>query len=131
MKVFLSYASQDRALAAAINRALSYQGHDVFFDREDLPPGEEFHNRIREAIEGSDLFVFLISEDAIDAASYTLSELEIAQKVIEHPHGRLLPVLLSPVPFARLPAFLKAVTVLEPSGDITAAVADAVHLIAR
>jgi formylglycine-generating enzyme required for sulfatase activity len=131
MKVFLSYASQDRALAAAIHRALSHQGHDVFFDREDLPPGEEFHNRIREGIERSDLFVFLISEHALDAASYTLSELEIAQKVIEQPHGRLLPVVLSPVPFAKLPAFLKSVTVLETSGDITAAVADAVHRIAR
>jgi formylglycine-generating enzyme required for sulfatase activity len=131
MKVFLSYASQDRACAAAINRTLLDQGHDVFFDREDLPPGEEFHNRIRQGIERSDLFVFLISEHALDAASYTLSELEIAQKVIGRPPGRLLPVLLSPIPFAELPAFLKSVTVLETSGDITAAVADAVYRIAR
>ncbi|MGH8666160.1 MAG: toll/interleukin-1 receptor domain-containing protein, partial [Burkholderiales bacterium] len=92
MKVFLSYASQDRALAAAINRTLSHQDHDVFFDREDLPPGEEFHNRIRQGIEQCDLFVFLVSEHALDPASYTLSELEIAQKVIKRPHGRLLPV---------------------------------------
>ena len=131
MKVFLSYASEDRALAAAINRALLHQGHDVFFDRDDLPPGEEFHNRIRHGIEQCDLFVFLISEHALDSASYTLSELEIAQKVIARPHGRLLPVRVAPVAFTRLPGFLKSVTVLETSGDITAAVADAVHRIAR
>lgn len=131
MKIFLSYASQDRALAAAINRTLSHQDHDVFFDRDDLPPGEEFHNRIRQGIEQCDLFVFLISEHALDPASYTLSELEIAQKVIQRPHGRLLPVLLAPIAFARLPGFLKSVTVLETSGDVTAAVADAVHRIAQ
>lgn len=131
MRIFLSYASQDRDLAGAINRALLHQDHDVFFDRDDLPPGGEFHNRIRSAIERCDLFVFLISEHALDPASYTLTELEIAQKVIQRPHGRLLPVLLAPMPFARLPEFLKSVTVLETSGDLTAAVADAVHRIAR
>src|SRR5690606_3644359 len=123
--------SEDRALAASINRALLHQGHDVFFDRDDLPPAEEFHNRIRQGIEQCDLFVFLISEHALDPASYTLSELEIAQKVIVQPHGRLLPVRLAPIAFTRLPAFLKSVTVLETSGNITAAVADAVHRIAR
>ena len=131
MKVFLSYASPDRALAAAINRTLVHQGHDVFFDREDLPPGEEFHNRIRAAIAQSDVFVFLISQHAIDPASYTLTELEIAQQLIERPHGRLLPVLVEPIPFARLPEYLKSVTVLETTGDVTAAVAAAVHGIGR
>ena len=62
MKIFLSYASQDRAIAQSINRALLEQGHNVFFDRDDLPPGEEYHIQIRRAIERADLFVFLVSE---------------------------------------------------------------------
>lgn len=131
MKVFLSYASQDRAIADEIHRALLDQGHDVFFDRDDLPPGEEYHARIRRAIEQSDLFVFLVSPDAIDAGSYTLNELDIAGKAIRNVSGRVLPVLLRPTPFDRLPAFVKAVTVLETSGNIPAAVADAVHRIDR
>jgi len=131
MKVFLSYASQDREAASAINRALLNQGHDAFFDREDLPPGEEFHMRIRRAIERSDLFVCLVTEHALDPGSYTLTELDIAQKVLARTHGRLLPVLLEPIPFARLPEFLTSVTVLDTQGDITAAVADAVDRIAR
>ncbi len=130
MKIFLSYASQDRPLAEAINRALLEQGHDVFFDREDLPPGEEFHARIRRAIEASDLFVFLVSEAAIDPGSYTLNELDIAGKKFRQASGRLLPVLLRPMAFDRLPAFLSSVTVLESPGNIPASVADAVHRIA-
>lgn len=131
MNVFLSYAAEDRATAAALHRALVEQGHEVFFDREDLPAGEEFHVRIRRAIEASDLFVFLASEHALDDGSYTLSELAIVERSARRLSGRLLPVLLGPLPVARLPLALRAVTVLQPAGDVVAAVADAVHALAR
>lgn len=108
MKIFLSYASQDRDVAQSIHRALVEQGHDVFFDREDLMPSEEFHNHIRRSIERADLFIFLISENAIDPGSYTLNELDIAEKVLKQASGRLLPVLLQPIPFDRLPTFKRS-----------------------
>jgi formylglycine-generating enzyme required for sulfatase activity len=131
MKIFLSYASEDRAAAAAIRLALRAQGHDVFFDRDDLPPGEEFDARIRRAIEQSDLFVFLVSPQALDRGSYTLTELSIAEKAWTHPTGRLLPVLLRATPLDAMPAVVKSVTLLEPQGNITGSVADAVYRIAR
>jgi formylglycine-generating enzyme required for sulfatase activity len=129
MRIFLSYASQDRDAARAIELSLREQGHDVFFDRDDLPPGEEFHNRIRKAITQSHLIVFLVSPDAVDAGSYTLTELEIAEKTWNRPGGRVLPVILKPTPIASLPPFLSSVTFLETSGNIPAAVAAAVHRI--
>lgn len=131
MKVFLSYASEDRPTAAALNRALLEQGHDVFFDRDDLPVGEEFHVRIRRAIEGADLFVFLVSDHALDAGSYTLSELGIVERAWKRLSGRVLPVMLAMLPIERLPLALRAVTVLQPSGDVVAAAADAVHALTR
>jgi formylglycine-generating enzyme len=130
MKIFLSYASQDREIAQNINRALLEQGHDVFFDREDLMPGDEFHNQIRRTIENADLFVFLISEHAIDPGSYTLNELDIAEKKMKQASGRLLPVMLQPMPLDQIPAFAKSVTLLQSMGNIPAAVADAVNRIA-
>ena len=130
MKIFLSYASQDRQVADTINRALNEQGHDVFFDRDDLPPGEEFNTRIRRSIENADLFVFLISEHAIDPGSYTLNELEMAEHRLRQPSGRMLPVMLAPVPLDRLPAFVKSVTLLQSPGNVAAAVAEAVDRIA-
>lgn len=127
MKIFLSYASQDRAVADQINRALLEQGHDVFFDREDLPPGEEFHIRIRRAIERTDLFIFLISASALDPGSYTLNELDIAERRFTRPSGRMLPVLLHATSIQHLPAFLSSVTLLDSPGNVVAATADAVH----
>lgn len=131
MKIFLSYASQDRPTAALIHRALREQDHDVFFDREDLPAGEEFHARIRRAIEDAHLLIFLISPHALDAGSYTLTELAIAERVFRQVSGRFLPVMVQPVDYPALPALVTAVTILETQGDIPAAVADAVHRIAR
>ena len=112
MKVFLSYASQDIVSAKAIYLALRDQGHSVFFDRAELPAGDEYHNRIRVAVEKSRLFLFLISPNAIDAGSYTLTELDIAEKTGK----KILPVLLEKTPIEALPASIKAITFLQPEG---------------
>jgi hypothetical protein len=127
VRIFLSYASEDRAVAQAVHLALQAEGHDVFFDREDLPPGEEYHLRIRKGIERAQLMVFLVSPAALDAGSYTLNELQIAQHTWKYPAGRVLPVMLRPVPLEALPPYLKAVTFLQPQGNVAAAVASAVH----
>jgi formylglycine-generating enzyme required for sulfatase activity len=126
MKIFLSYAWQDREQAKSIYLALRDQGHRVFFDRADLPAGDEYHNRIREAIEKSYLFIFLISPQALDAESYTLTEMEIAEKS----RRKLLPVMLGEMDMAKLPASLKAVTVFRSDGNLAASVAAEVHRIA-
>jgi formylglycine-generating enzyme required for sulfatase activity len=126
MKIFLSYASQDSEPAKSIYLALREQRHKVFFDRADLPAGEEYHNRIRSAVESADLFIFLISANAVDAGSYTLTELSIAEKA----GVKLLPVVLGKVDLEKLPALLKAVTFFQTDGNLPAAVAAEVHRIA-
>src|SRR5687768_16921351 len=131
MRIFLSYASEDRASADAIRLALQGDGHDVFFDREDLPPGGEFHTRIRRGIERSDLVIFLLSPKALDAGSYTLNEISIAEKTWPNPGERILPVLLEPVNVQALPPFLRSVTFLDTPSNLTAAVVDAVYRVAR
>jgi len=126
MKIFLSYASQDRETAKSIYLALRDQRHAVFFDRADLTAGDEFHNRIRSAVEDADLFIFLITANAVDAGSYTLTELSIAEKA----GIKLLPVALGNVDLETLPALVKAVTFLQTDGNLPAAVAAEVHRIA-
>ena len=131
MRVFLSYSSSDRTLVEPIYLALRAQGHTVFFDRADLPAGEEYDARIRRAIEKSQLVLFMISPDSLDPGSYTLTELAIAQKTWGHPAGRVLPVILRPISLERIPPYLKSITLLEPQGDLTAGVADQVYRIAQ
>jgi len=130
MKIFLSYSSQNRALVEPVNFALLAQGHDVFFDRDDLPAGTEYDQRIIDAVESAELFVFMLSPASIRPGSYALTELGLAQKKWANPSGRVLPVAVEPVAFDHVPAYLKAVTVLEPTGNLAAAVVDAVHRLA-
>jgi tetratricopeptide (TPR) repeat protein len=126
VKIFLSHASEQSELARSIEIALSGEGHAVFFDRSSLPSGDEYHERIRRAIADSDLLIFLISPNAVAKGRYTLNELEFAEQKWRHPRGHVLPVMVVPTEFRTIPVYLRAVTVLEPQGDVSAAVVAAV-----
>ena len=130
MKIFLSYATEDRALAEEVQLALIGAGHDVFFDRQSLPAGGDYHARIKASVDAADLFVFLISNDSVAAGGYALTEMGYARSRWPHPKERVLPVLVRPTPFADIPAYLKSVTVLEPGGNTAAEVVTAVTRIA-
>ena len=121
--IFLSYASEQSEAAAHIELSLKGDGYSVFRDRTSLPPGETFDARILRAIEESDLFIFLISRASISEGRYTLTELKFAEQKWEHPAGHVLPVLVEPVPKEAIPIFLRAVTMLQPQGNVTAEVA--------
>jgi formylglycine-generating enzyme required for sulfatase activity len=131
MRIFLSYASEDRTRIEPIRYALAEQGHDVFYDREDLKPGEAFDSKIRAAIERCDLFICFLTPHTIDAGSYTLSELAVAERMWPRADGRVLPVILADVPRKDIPAYLRSVTCLTPIGNVTASVSDAVHVLAQ
>jgi hypothetical protein len=66
--------------------------------------------------------------------SYALAELSIAKQHWRHPGGRVLPVKVAPVAKEAIPAYLRAVTILEPQGDVvaeTVAAVDAFRLPSR
>jgi len=121
--IFLSYSSPQSDAAARIELSLEAEGHSVFRDRSDLPAGESFDARIRAAIEESDLFIFLISRESVSQGHYTLTELKFAEQKWKIPSGHVLPVLTEPVPMEAIPEFLRAVTMLQPRGDIVAEIA--------
>ncbi|HKG94048.1 MAG TPA: toll/interleukin-1 receptor domain-containing protein [Gemmatimonadaceae bacterium] len=131
MQIFLSYASEDRPTAERICYALRAQRHEVFLDRDALAPGREFDGAIADALGRADLLVFLVAPESVARGRYTLSELALAERRWPHPAGHVLPVMLRPTPRDAIPAYLRAVTYLEPRGDVVAEVADAVRRLAR
>jgi hypothetical protein len=126
MRVFLCYDSEQRDLAQRVALALAGAGIEVFFDRDDLPPGGEFNLAIRNAIRRSDLFLFIASREALREGAYALTELGIARQRWPHPAERVLTLLADETPITALPAYLSAVTVLVPAGDPVAETVDAV-----
>ena len=127
MKLFLSYASEDYNIAEQIAFALG-PGHQVFFDRDALPPGGDYNARIRAAIIEADGMIFLVSPESVQPGKYTLTELELAREVAL-PLGRVLPVMARPTDIHAIPNFLKAVTILKTEGNLAAMVQAAVNKI--
>src|SRR5262245_6026820 len=120
--IFLSYPSSLEETAARIELSLEGEGYKVFRDRSDLPAGESFDARIQAAVEDSDLFVFLITPDSVTPGRYTLTELKFAEQRWRQPAGRVLPVMAESTPIGSIPAFLQAVTILKPQGNLVAEV---------
>ncbi len=130
MKIFLSYASEDKHLAEPIYYAL-VEKHTVFFDRKSLPPGGDFDSRIRKAVQASDLFIYCISPNSVAQGSYTRSEVKFAEKKWTHPKKHILPVMLLETSYEEIPSYIKAVTVLETTGNIAAEVAESVRNVGK
>jgi hypothetical protein len=120
MRIFVSYARAQEALAEELAMQLRQEGHEVFFDRFDLKAGEGFHESIRRSIRRSQLFVFLISPDAVAPQAYALTELKLAQEKWPNAVARLLPVMAVETPFDRIPAYVRSVNVLKPAGNVVA-----------
>ncbi|MCI0558922.1 MAG: toll/interleukin-1 receptor domain-containing protein [Nitrososphaera sp.] len=125
MKLFLSYAAENCGIAEEIYFALVGAGHEVFFDRPSLKPGDNYDRRLREAIEAADGVIFLISPQSVQIGGYALTELKYARQKWVHPERRVLPVMVKPTRFEAIPAYLRAVTILQPEGNIAAEVTEA------
>ena len=127
MKIFLSYPSEERTTAERLNYALLQQGHDVFFDREDLAPGLEYDQAIAGSIAASDLVVFLLTPGFVRPGRYTLTEVKLTEERFPTPDGRVLPVLVQPTDIAAIPPYLRAVNFLVPRGEVVAETAHEVQ----
>lgn len=127
-KIFLSYPSEVREIAEQIAYALKNDGHIVFFDKAVLNPGSDFNDRIRSQIEKSDLFVFLLSKEALAAGRFTLTELALARDRWPAAKGNVIPVLLDPtLSLQAVPSYLRSVHMLHVEGNAPAEVAVAVQ----
>jgi hypothetical protein len=63
--VFLSYAHEDAAAAAALRDALQAAGMSVWFDKQSLKAGDDFERNIRRAIGSCSLFVAVLSRTSL------------------------------------------------------------------
>src|SRR5205814_6512205 len=75
--VFISYASQDAAVAAALVEALERQGIACWLAPRDVKAGALYADAIVRAISGSKAFVLVLSESAI-VSSHVGKEIERA-----------------------------------------------------
>src|SRR5687767_7182769 len=107
--------------------AIAREGVKIFLSYPS-EAGFEYDQAIARAIGESDLFVFFITPASVQSGRYTLTELGLAERRWPHAGGRVLPVMVKPTDIATIPAYLRAVNILTPRGDI---VAETVHQLQR
>ena len=91
-KIFLSYSRRDSEAAHKFVDALEKTGHDVWVDWEAISPAVDWLEKIKNGIEESDAFVFLVSPNSIKSE---VCNVEIGHAALNN--KRIVPVVLQNV----------------------------------
>lgn len=89
-QVFISYSRRDSETVESIVTQLEAEGIDVWLDREDIKPGQQWRKQIVEAIDTAEAFVLNLSPDS-GASDNVLKELNLAEEALE---PFILPIML-------------------------------------
>jgi len=91
LKVFLSYASQDKPLVRELSRRLVGEGWiDTWLDEKNLLPGQDWRVKIEEAVEESDIVIICLSNNSVTKEGYVQKELRYAREIaLEKPEDSI------------------------------------------
>jgi len=82
LKVFISYASQDRPTVRKLSQRLVTEGWiDAWLDEAKLLPGQDWRIRIEEAVETSDIVIICLSKNSVSKEGYVQKELRYAREI--------------------------------------------------
>lgn len=92
MKVFISYAHKDKALAAKVVASLEKAGLDAWYDKREIMPGDNWADKIAQGLRESDAMVVILTAQALDSESVRRDiDYALSQKPFKR---RLIPVLV-------------------------------------
>lgn len=96
LKVFLSYASQDKPVVWELSRRLASEGWiDPWVDEKKLLPGQDWRTKIEEAVEDSDIVIICLSSKSVTKEGYVQKELRYAREIaLEKPEETIFLVPL-------------------------------------
>jgi formylglycine-generating enzyme required for sulfatase activity len=82
LKVFLSYASQDKPVVRELSRRLVGEGWiDTWFDEKKLLPGQDWRLKIEDAVETSDIVIICLSHNSVTKEGYVQKEIRYAREI--------------------------------------------------
>jgi hypothetical protein len=114
MKVFISYSHETKALAKKVGEALKRAGLEAWNHEQEILPGDNWAQKIAQALEESQAMVVLLSPDSLDS-TMVRREIEYALSS-KHFNKRLIPVLVGSeddLPLEKLPWILSHLNVIK------------------
>jgi hypothetical protein len=101
--VFVCHNREDKPIAERIATAIIAAGHEAFFDKWDIKPGDSLIEKISTGIAGSSYLLVLLSKHSVKSR-WVQKELEIAlARQIADKHIKVIPCLLDE---CEIPVFL-------------------------
>lgn len=90
LKIFISYASGDRAKAQELHAYLMAHGADPWLDTENLLPGQDWKMEIAKALDETDLILLCLSKSSVTREGYVQKEMRLAlDRALEIPQGEI------------------------------------------
>jgi TIR domain len=102
LRIFISYAAEDRDIALAVGEALKGALHEDFaeinLDKWFMEAGVEFATQIRKKLEQTDIFIVIFTGMEKESHSFTGMEVGYFMRVMEGRPGRMVPLFLKAAP---------------------------------
>jgi len=114
MKVFISHSHETKALAKEVGEALKRAGLEAWSHEQEILPGDNWAQKIAQALEESQAMVVLLSPHSLDS-TMVRREIEYALST-KHFNKRLIPVLVGSeddLPLEKLPWILNHLNVIK------------------
>jgi len=99
LRIFLSYAHADVVAVRKLHKYLREKDFDVWFDKENLVPGQDWQLEIEKGLNNSDVVIICLSPTAVSKEGFVQREFKFAlDRMLDMPEGRifLIPVRLQP-----------------------------------
>ncbi|MEO5912789.1 MAG: toll/interleukin-1 receptor domain-containing protein [Luteolibacter sp.] len=131
-KCFISYSRENTQwVDTRLSRILRSLDVDYFIDRNDIPPGVNLPERIKEGIRSSDWFIMVASQDSV-GSEWVKAEINFAH-TLEHLRNRILMIKIDDcdptIVVSRLNQ--RPVSYLDCSVDATEAICSLISLLKR
>jgi hypothetical protein len=90
LRVFLSYASEDLLTVRRLYERLRGHGVDPWLDERHILPGQDWHDRITQAIRDADVVIVCLSQSSLSKTGYVQREIATALDLAkERPPGSI------------------------------------------
>lgn len=76
-RIFMSYSSKDGSYASQLAQALANMKISGYLDQTDIAAGASWDRQLKEAIEHSDIFIVLLTENSVKS-NYVMAEVGLA-----------------------------------------------------
>jgi hypothetical protein len=115
LKVFISHSHKDQESVDRIAARLEAEGHDVWMDRLQLKPGDNFQQKIQDGLSDADVLLVVLSENSFKSQWVQREFSMIAlQEEVSKRQQRIIPIKIDDVP---VPSYIAHLYYLDFSQD--------------